>query len=123
MDYTIAREGLLYAYRAKMNNGDYLFIIVELDSIGLESRMKSIYKWFYSDYENKDEDSKAVTEMLLHSLILARKLGDIKARAKYEEYISDLKCRKSRLPFHSNFYRKHPTVSHYVGLINLLIVE
>ena len=106
----MAREGLLAAYNAGMNNGDFLFVIVELNSIALEAKIRHNFKWFISNYRINKTDSEAVKTMFLHSLILARKIGDLKSREKYEEYTRELKCRKSDLPFFSEIYRSTPRV-------------
>ena len=116
----MAVDGLFYAYNAGMDNGDYLFVIVELDSMGLLSRMKHRFKWFSSPHRKKKEHFLALEKMFQHSLILAQKFGDSKSQARYEDYTKQLKCHKSDLPFYSGYYQLFSKVG-FSGLCNLLL--
>ena len=129
MEYGVAREALLHARRANMNNGDYLFIIIELESNSLEYRLEHSFKWYVTNYnkgnskEKAIEDNNAVKEMLLNTLILTRKLIDMTSQTRYEKYIRELKCRRSELPFYTAIYKQRRTVIIIIIIIIIIIVS
>ena len=72
-DFHIAREGMLHAYDENMINGDYAFIIFELDQTQVALYSKKPFKWFFSSYRGTLNRYHHVKEAFEAAFVLAIK--------------------------------------------------
>ena len=101
-DFNIAREGMLHAYDEDMINGDYAFIMFELDQAQMAVYTKSPFKWFFSSHRptlNRYHHLKKAFEAVF---ILAIKSPSSES---YTNFTEELKRRSPEPPFCSQVYK------------------
>ena len=105
MEGRLVREGMYYASKLGMNNGDYAFIAFELDQVLVERYVDSPEKWFRGRFpatktlndEEKKEFNKAYKSMLVM-------VSNIQQIGKYNNFTTEMKHRMSQPPFCSDVY-------------------
>lgn len=101
-DFYIAREGMLHAYDEDMINGDFVFIIFELDQTQVSLYTEQPFKWFFSSYPrtlNRYHHVKAAFEA---AFVLAIKSPSSRSYANFTEQV---KRRSPEEPFNSTVYQ------------------
>ena len=101
----LVREGMYYASKLGMNNGDYAFITFELDPVLVERYLESPEKWFRGQYvptktlndKEEEEFNKAYKSMLVM-------VFNIQQIEKYDNFTMEMKLRMSQPPFCSDSY-------------------
>ena len=102
-EYSVAREGLLYAKRSGMTNGSYVFIVVHLEALVLHGSLQKSWKWSISRF-TPPETRKEVKEAFKHMLVLGFNPGRSENIKRYEEYTISLKKAGSGPPFNIDKY-------------------
>lgn len=100
-DLHIAREGMLHAYDEKMINGDYVFIIFELDQAQVGIYSNRPFKWFFSSYKDTLNRYHHVKDAFQAAFVLAIKSPSSKS---YMNFTEELKIRSRDEPFNSLVY-------------------
>ncbi|XP_068761980.1 LOW QUALITY PROTEIN: atrial natriuretic peptide receptor 1-like [Montipora capricornis] len=100
-DFYIAREGMLHAYDEGMINGDYAFIIFELDQTQVTLYRKQPFKWFFSSYKETLNRYHHVMEAFEAVFVLAIKSPESESYAKFT---AEVKRRSKEAPFFSEVY-------------------
>lgn len=101
-DFHIAREGMLHAYDEDMINGDYAFIMFELDQAQMAMYTGKPFKWFFSSHWetlNRYEHLKKAFEAVF---VLAIKSPTSES---YTSFAEELKRRSPDPPFNSEVYK------------------
>ena len=99
------REGMYYASKLGMNNGDYAFISFELDPVLVERYLQSPEKWFRGQYKPtktlNDEEKKEFNKAYKSMLVMVSNIQQI---GKYNNFTTEMKHRMSQPPFCSDTY-------------------
>lgn len=105
MDRRLVREGMYYASKLGMNNGDYAFIAFELDPVLVERYVGRPNQWFRGQFqatENlNDEEKKEFYKAYKSMLIMVSNIQQI---GKYNNFTIEMKHRMSQPPFCSDAY-------------------
>jgi len=101
-DLHIAREGMLHAYDENMINGDYAFIIFELDQTQVKLYSDKSFKWFFSSYKQTLNRYHHVKEAFEAAFVLAIKSPSSESYAKFTD---EVKRRSPEEPFNSTVYQ------------------
>ena len=100
-DFPIAREGMLHAYDENMTNGDYVFIIFELDQLQVGIKTDQPFKWFFSSHASTLDRYDDVQQAFEAAFVLAVKSPSSKS---YVNFTEELKIRSTDEPFNSKAY-------------------
>ena len=100
-DFHIAREGMLHAYDENMTNGDYVFIIFELDQAQVGIKTDQPFKWFLSSHRSTLHRYDDVKQAFEAAFVLAVKSPSSKS---YVNFTEELKIRSTDEPFNSTAY-------------------
>lgn len=100
-DFHIAREGMLHAYDENMTNGDYVFIIFELDQSQVGIKTDLPFKWFFSSHKSTLHRYDDVKQAFEAAFVLAVKSPSSKS---YVNFTEELKIRSTDEPFNSKAY-------------------
>ena len=100
-DFHIAREGMLHAYDENMTNGDYVFIIFELDQSQVRIKTDLSFKWFFSSHTSTLDRLHQVKQAFEAAFVLAVKSPSSKS---YVNFTEELKIRSTDEPFNSKAY-------------------
>ena len=100
-DFYIAREGMLHAYDEGMINGDYVFIMFELDQTQMALYSRQPFKWFFSSYRSTLNRYHHVKKAFEAAFVLAIKSPSSKS---YPNFTEELKRRSPDPPFYSHVY-------------------
>ena len=100
-DFNIALEGMLHAYDENMTNGDYVFIIFELDQLQVGIKTDFPFKWFFSSHRSTINRYGQVKQAFEAAFVLAVKSPSSKS---YVNFTEELKTRSTDEPFNSNAY-------------------
>jgi len=105
MERRLVREGMYYASKLGMNNGDYAFIAFELDPVLVERYVGSPEKWFRGQYQAtktlNDEEKKEFNKAYKSMLVMVSNIQQI---GKYNNFTTEMKHRMSQPPFCSDAY-------------------
>ena len=100
-DFNIALEGMLHAYDENMTNGDYAFIIFELDQLQVGIKTDQPFKWFFSSHTSTLDRRDQVKQAFEAAFVLAVKSPSSKS---YVNFTEELKIRSTDEPFNSKAY-------------------
>ena len=100
-DFPVAREGMLHAHDENMTNGDYVFIIFELDQWQVGIRTDWPFKWFFGSHRSTINRYDQVKQAFEAAFVLAVKSPSSKSYVNFEE---ELKTRSTDEPFNSKAY-------------------
>ncbi|XP_015762337.1 PREDICTED: speract receptor-like [Acropora digitifera] len=100
-DFYIAREGMLHAYDEGMINGDFIFIISELDQTQMAKFRDQPFKWFFSSFKQTNNRFHHVLEAFKAVFVLAAKSSESESYAKFT---AEVKRRSTQAPFYSKVY-------------------
>ena len=104
----------MHAHRNGMNNGDYLFIFIQLRKEKLAERLKRPDRWFSALFSSSFGTFPLIEDMFKgHTLVLGPTLSSEQNKAKYGKYIKELKRRSANPPFNSTYYTNSPKVCIY----------
>ena len=92
---------MLHAYDEGMINGDYAFIIFELDQTQVALYRKQPFKWFFSSYKETLNRYHHVMEAFEAVFVLAIKSPESES---YEKFTAEVKRRSKEAPFFSDVY-------------------
>ena len=92
---------MLHAYDENMINGDYVFIIFELDQAQVELYSNAPFKWFFSSYKDTLNRYLHVKDAFQVAFVLAFKRPSSKS---YVNFTEELKIRSPDVPFKSLVY-------------------
>ena len=84
-DFHIAREGMLHAYDENMTNGDYVFILFELDQSQVEIKTDLPFKWFFSSHTSTLHRYDDVKQAFEAAFVLAVKSPSSKSYVNFTE--------------------------------------
>ena len=98
----IAREGMLHAYDEGMINGDYAFIMFELDQSQVSIYSKHPFKWYFSGHQSTLNRYAEVVKACEAAFVLAVKSPSL---ASYSKFKDELKKRSIDPPFYSKRYK------------------
>lgn len=105
VDRRLVREGMYYASKLGMNNGDYAFIAFELDPVLVERYIESPDKWFRGQYKPtktlSDKEEKEFNKAYKSMLVMVSNIQQI---GKYNNFTTEMKHRMSQPPFCSDTY-------------------
>ena len=105
MDARLAREGMYYTSKLGMNNGDYAFIMFQLDPLSVEKYVARPQLWFSGGYKMTRnlnvEEEKEFYKMYKSVLLLA---FNTKRIDKYNKFADEMKRKMSEPPFCSDAY-------------------
>ncbi|CAH3039755.1 unnamed protein product [Pocillopora meandrina] len=102
--YTISLETLYLAKQQEMINGDYAFILFELDQLTVKRNNKLKFFWFEQQILLKRNISKSdIPEAMQAALVLAVKNP---RGSGYENFVTQVKLKTSKSPFFSMTYNK-----------------
>ena len=97
--YEIATEGMYYAWKEGMTDGDFAFIMYQQSRFEILQNLNRSFTWFTSswyDGSRIDTIKKAMTVALV--------LGPVTPKQSYETFATELKKRMSEKPFFSDGY-------------------
>ena len=100
-DFNIALEGMLHAFDENMTNGDYVFIIFELDQLQVGIKTDQPFKWFFSSHTSTLDRRDQVKQAFEAAFVLAVKSPSSKS---YVNFTEELKIRSTDEPFNSTAY-------------------
>lgn len=100
-DFNIALEGMLHAFDENMTNGDYVFIIFELDQLQVGIKTDLPFKWFLSSHTSTLDRRDQVKQAFEAAFVLAVKSPSSKS---YANFTKELKIRSTDEPFNSTAY-------------------
>ena len=100
-DFNIALEGMLHAFDENMTNGDYVFIIFELDQLQVGIKTDLPFKWFFSSHTSTLDRRDQVKQAFEAAFVLAVKSPSSKS---YVNFTEELKIRSTDEPFNSTAY-------------------
>lgn len=100
-DFNIALEGMLHAFDENMTNGDYVFIIFELDQLQVGIKTDLPFKWFLSSHTSTLDRRDQVKQAFEAAFVLAVKSPSSKS---YVNFTKELKIRSTDEPFNSTAY-------------------
>lgn len=100
-DFNIALEGMLHAFDENMTNGDYVFIIFELDQLQVGIKTDLPFKWFLSSHTSTLDRRDQVKQAFEAAFVLAVKSPSSKS---YVNFTEELKIRSTDEPFNSTAY-------------------
>lgn len=100
-DFNIALEGMLHAFDENMTNGDYVFIIFELDQLQVGIKTDLPFKWFLSSHTSTLDRRDQVKQAFEAAFVLAVKSPSSKS---YVNFTEELKIRSTDEPFNSTVY-------------------
>lgn len=100
-DFNIALEGMLHAFDENMTNGDYVFIIFELDQLQVGIKTDLPFKWFHSSHTSTLDRRDQVKQAFEAAFVLAVKSPSSKS---YVNFTEELKIRSTDEPFNSTVY-------------------
>ena len=100
-DFNIALEGMLHAFDENMTNGDYVFIIFELDQLQVGIKTDLPFKWFLSSHTSTLDRRDQVKQAFEPAFVLAVKSPSSKS---YVNFTEELKIRSTDEPFNSTAY-------------------
>lgn len=105
MERRLVREGMYYASKLGMNNGDYAFIAFELDPVLVQRYVGSPDKWFSGQFKAtktlNDEEKKEFDKAYKSMLVMTSNIQQI---GKYNNFTIEMKHRMSQPPFCSDAY-------------------
>ena len=100
-DFNIALEGMLHAFDENMTNGDYVFLIFELDQLQVGIKTDLPFKWFLSSHTSTLDRRDQVKQAFEAAFVLAVKSPSSKS---YVNFTKELKIRSTDEPFNSTAY-------------------
>ncbi|KAK3705160.1 hypothetical protein QZH41_003755 [Actinostola sp. cb2023] len=100
-ELSLAREGMLYALDHGMINGDYVFIMFELDQSQVSLYSKQPFKWLFSSYPSTLKRFHHLREAFASVFVLAIKST---VSSSYTTFKNELKQRAPDAPFYSKVY-------------------
>ena len=100
-DFNIALEGMLHAFDENMTNGDYVFIIFELDQLQVGIKTDLPFKWFLSSHTSTLDRRDQVKQAFEAAFVLAVKSPSSKS---YVNFTEELTIRSTDEPFNSTAY-------------------
>ncbi|XP_031575271.1 atrial natriuretic peptide receptor 1-like isoform X2 [Actinia tenebrosa] len=101
-EFFLAREGMLHALDHGMINGDYVFIMFELDQNQVSSYAKQPFKWLFSSYPSTLNRYNHLQRAFAAVFVLAVKSPSSKNYSLFQE---ELKRRAPEAPFYSTVYK------------------
>jgi len=105
MERRLVREGMYYASKLGMNNGDYAFIAFELDPVLVQRYVGSPDKFFSGQFKAtktlNDEEKKEFDKAYKSMLVMTSNIQQI---GKYNNFTIEMKHRMSQPPFCSDAY-------------------
>jgi len=102
-EFALAREGMLYALDQDMINGDYAFIMFELDQNKVTINNKQPFKWLFSTYPATLKRIHDLRNAFSAAFVLAVK--SLPSSNNYHKFQSELKRRAPEPPFYSTAYQ------------------
>ena len=114
MERRLIREGMYYASKLGMNNGDYAFIAFQLDPLSVQRFFRRPKLWFIGEFKatmdlNKDEE-REFYDAFKSVLLLAVNTQQIN---KYYTFVNEVKHKMSDPPFYSKTYVGSRTVRNF----------
>ena len=110
----LVREGMYYASKLGMNNGDYAFIAFQLNPFDVQRYVEKPELWFYGEFkatrELDNEEKKEFQNAYRSMLLLVTNTQQID---KYYKFVKEMKQKMSEPPFCSNAYKGSLTVGNY----------
>ena len=104
----------MHAHRNGMNNGDYLFIVIQLKKEKLAGKLKRSDRWFSAFFSSSFGTYPLIEDMFKgHTLVLGPTFGSEQNKAKYGKYIKEFKRRSANPPFNITYYIESPKVCVY----------
>lgn len=106
-DWTVSLETLYLAKQEGMINGDFVFILFELNQGDVHRRKGLPFFWFYNYFHNELRNSTltsaAIREAMQAALVLAVKnpRGE-----SYQSFLTEIRLKTSQSPFYSLHYNK-----------------
>ncbi|XP_020901343.1 atrial natriuretic peptide receptor 1 isoform X2 [Exaiptasia diaphana] len=100
-EFTLAREGMLYALDHGMINGDYVFIMLELDQNQVSLYSKQPFKWLFSSYPSTLNRFHHLRDAFAAVFVLAVKST---SKTSYSKFQDELRERAPQYPFFSKVY-------------------
>lgn len=102
----LVREGMYYASKLGMNNGDYAFIAFQLNPNDVQRFIKQPELWFYGEYPTTntldEREQKELYNAYRSMLLLVFNTRQID---KYDKFVVEMKHRMSDPPFCSDVYK------------------
>ena len=102
----LVREGMYYASKLGMNNGDYAFIAFQLNPNNVQRFIEQPELWFNGEYtttNNLDESEQKELYNAYRSMLLL--VFNTQQIGKYDKFVVEMKHRMSEPPFCSNVYK------------------
>ena len=114
MERRLIREGMYYASKLGMNNGDYAFIAFQLNPLSVQSFFKQPELWFIGEFKatrdlSKDEE-REFYDAFKSVLLLVVNTQQID---KYNTFVNEVKHKMSDPPFCSQAYVGSTKVGNY----------
>ena len=100
-EFFLAREGMLFAYDEGMINGDYVFIMFQLDQNQAHLYSKHQFKWFFSSYPSTLQRRNHLKKAFEAAFVLAIKLP---SSHNFTHFKKEIKRRSKFPPFNSTVY-------------------
>ena len=100
-EFFLAREGMLHAYDEGMTNGDYVFIMFELDQSQVSLFYQQPFKWFFSSYPSTLKRFQHLQTAFHAAFVLAIKSP---SSHNYSLFKNEIKRRATEPPFYSKVY-------------------
>jgi len=102
----LVREGMYYASKLGMSNGEYAFIAFQLDPFDLQRYVKSPERWFFGQFKaTKDLDKEEKKEFYNAYRSMLLLVFNTQQIEKYNKFVDQMKHRMSEPPFCSNVYK------------------
>ena len=120
MEQRLVREGMYYASKLGMNNGDYAFIAFELDPVLVQRTAAKPALWFRGVFPGtkslSKQEEKDFYETYKSMLLMVFNTQQI---AKYEKFTVAMKHKMSEPPFCSDVYQGHTTFGN-LSILNFI---
>lgn len=105
MDRRLVREGMYYASKLGMNNGDYAFIAFELDPVLVQRYVSRPSEWFRGLFpatkQLSEEEEKEFYKTYKSMLVM---VFNVERIGQYNNFTNVMKHRMSKPPFCSDAY-------------------
>ena len=108
------REGMYYASKLGMNNGDYAFIAFELDPVLVQRYVERPSKWFHGLFPATNqfsaEEEKEFYKSYKSVLVM---VFNVQRIGQYNNFTDKMKQRMSKPPFCSDAYVGYTKIGNY----------
>lgn len=101
--YTLSVEALIAADKAGMTNGEFVFIVIIMSPMSLRQKIRAPFKLFFSPYNYRGSQQKAVKRAFQTTLILGPTISESQEVEQFEKQVIS---ESPKAPFFSKAYER-----------------